>query len=256
MVQKEKVEKISTNEKFKLLSGLPIKFKDYTITCPKLIEIADIGLSKYQTSLYLLISEVEDLVTEDGIEKIKKIGIDKYEFICYSCAKDESFRELYLDAFEFFTKQRPKIFRHKDGAFFYLDNFEDNKFISKEDFDRIIDIIKIQNCIKDDDTEDQYNTNPQSEKAKQILEKLKKGKQKVKEIKNKNAPTFPDIVSSFAAKMQMNINDVLNLDFYQFNEQFNRLQKVEDYHISINSIMHGADSKKVKITHYTENTEK
>ena len=37
---------------------------------------------------------------------------------------------------------------------------------------------------------------------------------------------------------------------YQFNNQFNRMQMIEDYDINIRSLLAGADSKKIQLKHY------
>ena len=49
---------------------------------------------------------------------------------------------------------------------------------------------------------------------------------------------------------KMKIEDVCEYDFFQFNNQFNRMKVVEDFKVNVQSLLAGADSKSIKLKHW------
>ena len=65
---------------------------------------------------------------------------------------------------------------------------------------------------------------------------------------------FVDLVGSLAAKGNgLNALNVWNLTYYAFNDQFKRMQAIEDYEQSLNALQQGADPKKVKLEYWVKN---
>ena len=76
--------------------------------------------------------------------------------------------------------------------------------------------------------------------------------------KNKNSDLdFVDLVASLAAKANgLNALNVWNLTYYAFNDQFKRMQAIEEYESAKASILAGADPKKVKMDYWMKPIEK
>src|SRR5690606_21994752 len=62
---------------------------------------------------------------------------------------------------------------------------------------------------------------------------------------------FADLVSVLAAKHpNLNIVNVWELTYFQFNNQFQRMQLIESYDFGVRQILAGFDKDKVKLQHY------
>ena len=83
--------------------------------------------------------------------------------------------------------------------------------------------------------------------------KIKEGK-KVREKSKSNDLSFLDLVASLAAKGNgLNALNVWDLTYYAFNDQFKRMQAIEDYEQSLHALQQGADPKKVKLDYWVKN---
>ena len=56
-----------------------------------------------------------------------------------------------------------------------------------------------------------------------------------------------DLIGSLTTKTSLNIVDVWQLSYYTFNDQFRRMRLLEQYSAGLQSIMAGADPKKIKL---------
>ena len=66
--------------------------------------------------------------------------------------------------------------------------------------------------------------------------------------------SFLDLVASLAAKGNgLNALNVWNLTYYAFNDQFKRMQAIEEYEQAMGAIQAGADPKKIKVEHWIKN---
>ena len=84
----------------------------------------------------------------------------------------------------------------------------------------------------------------------EIIKKIKEGR-KLKEKTKNSELSFLDLVASLAAKGNgINPFNVWDLTYYAFNDQFKRMQAIEDYEQAIRSIEAGADPKKIKVEHW------
>jgi hypothetical protein len=67
----------------------------------------------------------------------------------------------------------------------------------------------------------------------------------------KSKVTLYDLISIHASNSQnLNIKDIWNLTYFQFNNQFLVTQNIEDYHINIRALLAGAKSSDVNLKHY------
>lgn len=213
-------------------------------------EIKNIGYTNYMRYLNLFTVNVEDFFNKENIPDNIKINI--FDLIINS-GNQELINE-FINALKIFIREE-KIYLHIESNLIFLgeiyDEINKNKIITRNNFEELIKIIKLQNYLVNID-KDKYN--PKNEKAKKIIEKLKKAKQAINKSKknddNENID-FADIVSAVSTKSNhINKKNIWNLTMYQLIDEYNRLNMIDQYDINIRSLLAGADSKKIKIKHW------
>lgn len=229
----------STN-RLKALASLPIELSDGAclIYPAKLIEIAELGIEeyfKYVNLLTLSASEVKQMLKED---------ITPFNFLFMNSIYKENFGKEFEKALTFFTRE--SILLLPDLEAISIGNFEDSRMITEENFTEIQNIIKFQNFIFDDIVK----FKGENESAKHIKDRLAKAKEKVeraKRVREESKIEISDLVGSLTSKTSLNILEVWNISYYSFNDQFKRMRILESYETGLQSLMAGADPKKIKL---------
>lgn len=234
------------------LANKPINIENLgNIYSPTLDKIAEISEDKYNYYLSILLFEINQIKNNFNDEDCQKI-VDNYtvfEFMSQKSLYDESFRSLMLDALSFFFCEEVKFY---NGVFY----FDENRVFNNENFKQMRYILKFQNCIEDKKDNEEKFVN---DKAREIAEKLKQAKEKINKIKAKQGEVLSlfDLISAFSANSKnTGILDVWKLSIYQFNDQFKRMQIIEEYDINIRSLLAGADPKKINIEHWAKKIQK
>lgn len=226
--------------KGKLLAGLPI-LVDKTLIYPlTLKEIFGYGYMNYQKNLWVFTEKIDDIF-KDIPEEYK--ALNTFDIFLNFEGDNENF----ISSLKLFFKENTIII-NKQIQIIALPN---KQIIDRNNWIKFCEVINLQNNINKRDEKEQYN--PKSARAKEIAEKLKKAKEKINKVKAKNNEDLDllDLISAFASyNKNINILDVWNMTIYQFNDQFQRMQLWNDYDISIQSLLHGADSNKVDIKHF------
>lgn len=233
----------------KMLSNLPILIDNvgyiYSLT---LKEIAQIGITRYNQILSFMCFNIEDIIkntTDDDID------YTTFDIILGNCLKDKEFAEIILLGLNLFFREDVNL-SPNIGGFIVGDIKEEQKrMITRDNYEEIKEIIKIKNGINKNKTKDDYN--PANAKAKEILLKLKKSKEKIEKAKGSDTTdlTLWDLVSILASNSNnLNIINIWELDMYQFNNQFARMQIFENYDVNVRSLLAGADSKNVDLKHW------
>jgi SepF-like predicted cell division protein (DUF552 family) len=230
----------------KLHSNLPILIDDvgrlHSLT---LRDIAEIGLHKYNQYLSALCFDLNDLQTQ-----IEDEDITVFDVIALNSLHDEQFKKIVTEALSLMFKE-VVTFSENYGIFFVGEKNE-CRIISSINYEYIKDLIKIQNGLKSIDGEDEYN--PKDAKAKEIIEKLKHAKQKIKKQRlddDEEPLNLFDLISILCANGNgINIFNVYDLNMFQFNDQFNRMKMLDEYKINIQSLLAGADSDKIELRHW------
>lgn len=232
--------------KLKALAGIPIVENIGKIYPLKLNDIANMGEDQYNQHLsYLCFDKTiinnldisnEDLKTLN--EELK--NITEYQFLFTYLYKDIFFREKYLESLSIFFKE--KINFHESG-FLFLGNMEDNRFIDSNNFDKIINIIKIINNIK---AKEGYN--PANEQARKLIEKIEKKNAIYAKLNKKNAINLFTIISSIAWKSNIGIDAVWDLTIFQLYDAYSRIALIDNYDKTMQGIYAGTvDVKKINI---------
>lgn len=228
-------------DNLKLLSSEPIYLDTVGyIHHPTIKDILNIGLNQYYTFVYIITTKPKNVFSYE----------DMYDFICDHL----EYMEVFKLAISFFLKEKVNYYEKADRLYknshlepTILRSFAyglDGHFINKENFINFVKIIKLINCVNsEDDTEQRYN----SEKAREIADKLKKSKEKRENVSNNEVITLDDIVSSVASKHpSYNLFNIWDLTVYQLYDQYKRLNLIDQYQINVSAMVQGAEIKNLK----------
>lgn len=222
-----------------LLRGKPIKIQFFTVHPLTLNEIVDLGEERYQELLNLIFFDPKRLDLADKPELQELSSFVLYSLILMQ--EDKLRKDLQL-ALTLFLKED---FRFHNGIFL---NAKDQGIVESV-WEEMKNVLALQNGLKLE--KEEYK--PTNKQAEEFIEKMKKIKEEVHRLKSKKEDiiTLADLVSAFCAKStNINIFNVWDLTYYQFQNQLQRIQIVEGYDISIRSLLAGADSKKIELKHW------
>lgn len=238
----------------RLLRGKPIAIDKVGTLKPIVVdEIVDIGEHRFYQYLNNLCFDIDDLqVNAEEKQKIDTEKITTFQLIVSGCYHDVKHLQLVLKGLKFFFKE--DVCFLKDYAIFFLGDFTEHRFITNENYEMIKSILKVQNGISKNDILDE---NPKDERARILLEKRKKARKKLAKAKAKDSDgeseplTFADLVSIMCSNANgVNHENVWNMNFYLFQDQFQRLKLIEDYDVSIRSILAGGNPDEIEVKHY------
>lgn len=235
-----------------LFIGTPFEIPNTcTVYSPTLRQIAEIGTKNFYNYLNLLTLEKEDIddfFKEQGIESE---DLTPFQFTLLNAHHDSEYLSNVEKAFEFFLHEK-QIYLLEENEAIILGDLKDNRIINSEKFDLICKIIKKMNSVEEPSSEQRMD-NPSNAKAAEIIKKLKEGR-KIKEKNSSGNLSFLDLVASLAAHGNgLNALNVWDLTYYAFNDQFKRMQAIEEYEQAIGAIQAGADPKKIKLEHWIKN---
>lgn len=222
----------------KLLAGHPIYVDRIPIYSPKLSNIALIDEDVYNSYLCICLSM--------GVNKslnFPQVYEDIFDNISLSYP-DEVLEMFYL-ALEFFTGEIFTKQKHLEQIYFA----SEKSVLYKDNYNQFYNILKLVNGMEDEKpTTIKRNT----ELDKKIEEAKKRINQKLNKSTDDNSNIqLKDLISVLASKHNnLNIINVWDLNIYQFNDQFKRMQLIDNYDIGIRSLLAGADKKNIQLEHY------
>lgn len=250
----------------KLLSGCEICIDNCPTYKVTLQDMADYGFGKMQevvalmasddTSASKLLSNIDGTVSTfyvliiGIIQELRQVANNEEK--CETTLYDTVLRFLSL----FFRRD---VYFDENIGFVVKDDFDNILFVLNENnYNQFRDILKQRNCFAD--IGDFQDENPANEMAAKLLEKkrmLKEKLRKAQKVQGEDSISMADLISIFAEAEKMPIQDVYrNYDVYQFNNQFNRLRIMDDYHINIQALIAGAKSEDVKLQHWISKIKK
>lgn len=250
----------------KLLSGGEI----YIDNCPtykvSLKDMADYGFGKMQEVIALMASDDASasklLSNTDGTVStfyVVAIGIIQ-ELSQSNNNEDKHKTTLYNTVIKFLSLffKREVCFDERAG-FVVKDDSNNVLFVLNENnYSQFRNILKQRNCLAD--IGDFQDENPANEMTAKLLEKKRMLKEKLRKAKGSQGEdgiSMADLISIFAEAEKMPLQNVYrDYDVYQFNNQFNRLKIMDDYHVSIQALIAGAKSEDVKLQHWISKIKK
>lgn len=229
-----------TDLKLRLLSKKPIFVDNIPIYPLSFDTISEIGYSKYNKLITLLCLDKEEF-----LPLFNEFDVNEFETFDYFItimSNNENFLNSIIEILSQIC--------HCD-VIFCLENASfqiNNKLLNHDNFDEFQEVVKCRNSINKikEDVD-----NPSNEKARQILEKRKKLRQKQQENPVElNDITIDDLITTLAGGMNLPLEVVMGYDMYQFNNMFNRLSVFKEYDVNIQAILHGANSNDIELKHW------
>ncbi|NEW08219.1 hypothetical protein GK047_19650 [Paenibacillus sp. SYP-B3998] len=229
--------------KLRTLANAPTKVNGIDIHPIRLREIIDYGYSAYNRSLSAITLKRENLINPDYLAQIPTdVGVVDIIFELY----DTDFQNIFLDGLKLFLKTEEVTYFKGKGLFVF------NKRVSFEDFQEMIGVIKLQNCII---SKEEETFVPLNEHAARIRKKMLENRRKIQEL-NREAPEndslhLSDLISIVCSNANgIHLLNVFELNMFQFNDQFNRMKLLDEYEVNIQALLHGADAKGIQFTHW------
>lgn len=115
--------------------------------------------------------------------------------------------------------------------------------VDENNFDSLQEIVKEVFCLKSQNGQ-QTGFNPTNKKAKEIADKLMRGRQRVAEQKGESGSVFAQYISTLTVGISsMSLQDCLQLTMYQIFDLIERYSLYINWDIDIRSRLAGADIK-------------
>lgn len=245
----------------KLLSGGVIYIDDCPTYKVTLKDMADYGFSQMQNIIALMAMDDTSaskrfLSNAEGTVStlyVLMLGIMQ-EIRETSSTNEKREATLYDSALAFLSLFfRRRVCFDESVGFIIKDDLDNILFVLNEsNYNQFRYILKHRNCLVDmDDIDDE---NPANEMAARLLEKkrmLKEKLRKARSTQGEDGITMSDLISIFAEAEKMPLQNVYrDYDVYQFNNQFNRLKIMDDYHVNIQALIAGAKAEDIKLQHW------
>ena len=254
----------------KLLRGSPLLLGDIPTYKISLGEMADIGFTKLQNAISILCMD------DDKANELLNGAIENpstFMLIMVSILQEQksiksgqlkvneldSLLSITIPSFLSLFFKKDVVF-HEDYGFIIGNPEDEKRLLNDVNYDDFRTILKERNCLIDLNGVDE-NDNPSNEMAKKLIEKRKKLREKLNRAKRANGEddgiNMTDLISIFAQAEHMPLQEVYDrYDIYQFNNQFNRLKIMDDFHVNIQALLAGAKSEDVKLQHWLSKIEK
>lgn len=233
-------------DKLKLLCGDPIQFSNVGYIYPLTIRnIKDIGGESEFNSYLNVLTMGKELAKSAFGETGDIEELSDFQIVYLFCSMDINYKNIITKALSTLLKDEVTI---TDYGFLVKD-----KIINDTNYDELTYIVKVQNCLIK--ASEKLEDNPANDKAKELLEKRRKARERLNKAKNNESDgeplTLDDLVSILCANGNgINIFNVWDLSFYAFNDQFNRMKMFEDYQVNIQSLLAGANPDEMEFKHW------
>lgn len=239
--------------KLKLFSGRAINAEGYGLIEPLTVgEIVDFGYTEYMKCLNIMTLSASDFLDEvpDGLHVLDLL-------IVYGGEEIES---AFVQALSFFL--HGEVVVDKEDVRVFVKVGETGIFVvDKSNYNEVQEVIKWQNYINNFD-EKNLNSNfdpadEETRKLKEQMDAIAKRRDALKKKQNQNDTEndddnidFYDILSAISSKsFGVSELNVVDLTVYQVYRKFKRMEIIDQYDISIKSILAGA--KDVHLRHWS-----
>ncbi len=215
-----------------LLSGIDIPFVEAQVSIhqPTIKEIAYIGEEAFFTGCGLLNFSKDILNTEDKISLENKTNFEVFMSIMRD--KNTALKQNKVSAMMVLTLLFPEYnIQLNDNGIALIKKNEPPHFISKLNFEEFKTILVKMFCL-DRKSKDDLAYNPQGSKAKEIAEKLMRGRKRAAELKGENpekVAVLSRYISILAVGESKSIDSLLQYTVYQLFDEFERFNLKTDF---------------------------
>lgn len=236
-----------------LMSDKPITINQIDVYPLKVRDVLVIGEDKYHQLLQILLMEKNqflDLIINEELKSFFE-NIPLYDLYLFFCQNDKSFHYLLSEAFKTFTGKGISV---DDDFGIHIEN---NGKVIPVDQDTLIsirEVIKKQNFLKNGE-DNSYK--PATNKAQELLERMKKAKEKIQKENKEDSLKLSDIVSIVSCYgNDINILTVWDLTIYQLYMVYLRLIIWDDYQTKQLMLPHVTDAKQLNLQHWSTSIDK
>lgn len=243
---------IQVDDKLNLILGNDIRVNDFlSLKQFKLKEISNIGFGEYLFRVSNILRDVDDFMKMfidspnymDLYQQRNQLtALDMQLMVC----TDDEYKKMFTSSLEFVLGLPEGSIEVEYDRLLYknISSDEDVKLIDKETFSTIMNKVKVINGFAESKIDD--DENPYDEKAKKMLEKLRRNREKVEQIKAKekadSSRDIADIISAVTAMSpSTNKLNVLEYTLYQLYDEHSRLYAIEGYKMSVKASMYGGN---------------
>ncbi|WP_199925628.1 hypothetical protein [Paenibacillus bouchesdurhonensis] len=221
-----------------LLANEPVFVADIGyIRSPKLRDVIKLGYSNYIEALSSL------LFDKSRISGLGTIMESAFVLACYFFMQDDHFRNSFSNGIRLLLHKEIELVEMEGVPYFDLG---DGLTLHEGNFHRFQEIVKIAN--KAELTNDEEDYNPGNSKAREMIEKLMKGK--ANKPAKRPVINLHSIISGLSWKSTsgININNIFELSIYQFYDGYYRLENIDHYNSVVTGIYTGnIDAKKINM---------
>lgn len=216
-----------------LLIGNPIYIENFgSYHSPTLSEVFYIGEKKYNELISIL------LLDKNNIKELQDSELSNEQILLGISIADSTFFQKVSFIFQLLFKEPIQTSEH---GFFYFGDIEENRILTKEALESIKQIVRLENNLKDEKKEPEYN--PANSKAKEMIDRLMKNKKN--KPKTKDKINFRSIISGTCWKSKsLTILDAKNLTMYQLWDGYLRLNSIDHYENTMHGIYAGTINPK------------
>lgn len=279
---KEFKELSSLDLNLRLLSGESISVGNLEIIPYKLKEIINYGYVDYVSNVQWLCLSVEDFIKsvidleKRAILQSEKSKLKAFDF--YFKLAGQEMREGLLTSLAMIFRtddiriiddgiiaidfMKMGIFKSDENGELIFDNnkfnsfeVDDLKLVHRDNFDEIVKVIKLQNYLDRPSKIEHDDANPADEETRQLIERMRKMKEKVEKKKKRQQEyddddvDISDIISAVTVKSySINKFNVWDLTLCQLYDEYARLEVVDNYSFGIKAMLAGAE--KIDLTHW------
>lgn len=260
------------DDKLRCLCGLPLSVEDFGEIYPKTLrEVVNYGYRKYLQDIGLITLNIidslyeaveinkESMTDEEYEETISEINIMEESGMntlgYFIAMKDIDSLNSLAKSISFFVGSEVE-FDEFNNEFIVKNIDGKNKIINLSNYSNFSKAIQMQNIIEDENGQSK-SFKAKDKKAELLKKKLQKLQNKVSEAKGRRDGTgedgldIYDIISSISSKSpSVNELEVLNMTMYQIYLKFKRLDIIEQYDLSVKSMLAGASN--VKLEHWSK----
>ena len=222
-----------------LMAGIDIPIPECQIVIhqPRIKEIALIGETEFFTAIQTLsvnknmIPEGKTLLSNTNNFQIFMTIMSEKE----TADKKEMIQQLFQIIFpQYQVALLPRSIMFTQG--------EQRLMVDESNFEALQEVIKEIFCLNSNQTA-QQTFNPANKKAKEIADKIMRGRQRVAAQKGESGSIFTQYVSTLTIGIPMPLDECLNLTMYQLFDLIERYSLYVNWDIDIRSRLAGADIK-------------
>lgn len=226
------------DEEVDLLFGEAIRVDDFLVYPLTVDEIRELKFSYFYAILQILIADESDL--EHVPENLVVYPFDIFLSNIVYC-QDELFKNKIFDFLKKSLRQEYVIVQ--DDCIYVGDNIT----LNIANYDLFVETIKKQYSIKKEAKK------PRTEKQKEYDREVAEKRRKYAKWLAEDSEDITDLISSVCAiHPSINIDNIGKYTVYYLMNQFKRLNKRDDYFISIKRLLAGDTSNEVKVVHWVK----